>query len=233
MVADQRDIDREFAVAVDELLGAVERIDEPEILPAVAHGGRVFLGRFLRKHRYFRCQAPQPGAEDVVGGAIGPRDGRIVGLVADVVGRCVDLENGLARHLDQPQDVGQERLRVTQGGWRSKRVSLTVGPVSYGPATAHDAAPSCQGNDDTAGTAARLDAHRYRLPRHGRHGARPALRQPVLAGGTATALGRRARPDPRRGARRAAAAVQRETRHAGVVLHRPLERGARLRHSRR
>src|SRR5512137_604690 len=131
-----------------------------------------------------------------------------------------------------PRPAAGRRAGATPGHagrLASKRVSLTVGPVSYDPATAHDAAPSCQSNDDTAGTAARLDAHRYRLPRHGRHGTRPALRQPVLAGGTATALGRRARPDPRRGARRAAAAVQRETRHAGVVLHRPLERRARLR----
>ncbi len=33
----QRDIDREFAIALDELFGAVERIDQPVALPVLAH----------------------------------------------------------------------------------------------------------------------------------------------------------------------------------------------------
>ncbi len=41
----QRDIDREFAIALDELFGAVERIDQPVALPVLAHfpGGRIFF----------------------------------------------------------------------------------------------------------------------------------------------------------------------------------------------
>ena len=67
------------------------------------------------------------------------------------------------------------------------------------------------------------------MPRHGRHGARPALRQPVLARGPAATLGRGARARSSGGLRATETALRLEARHARLVLHRPLERGTGIR----
>ncbi len=65
------------------------------------------------------------------------------------------------------------------------------------------APPTCLRRPDTRADARlsdpRLVPHRRRVPRHGRHRARPAFRQPVLARGAAATLGRGARPRLRRG----------------------------------
>ncbi len=44
LVFDQGDIDRKLTVAFDELLGAIQGIDQPEALPI----GAIFVGRFCR-----------------------------------------------------------------------------------------------------------------------------------------------------------------------------------------
>src|SRR3546814_12799753 len=66
--------------------------------------------------------------------------------------------------------------------------------------------------------------------RHGRHGARPRLRQLLLARTRTAALRSETWPESRRGARRTGAATQRRAAHAAVVLHRLLERRARPQH---
>ena len=50
-VLDQRDVDGELAIALDELAGAVERIDQPQPPPFAAHARRRILGGFLRQDR--------------------------------------------------------------------------------------------------------------------------------------------------------------------------------------
>ncbi|CAD5377616.1 hypothetical protein OF001_U210023 [Pseudomonas sp. OF001] len=65
---------------------------------------------------------------------------------------------------------------------------------------------------------AALEPDRHRPARHGRHPARPALRQPFLAAPPAAALRRQARHRPRGRAGRAAAAVPAACRPAELVL---------------
>ena len=48
MRVDQSDIDREFAVAIDELLGAVKRVDQP-VASATVRAPRTTAGRLLRR----------------------------------------------------------------------------------------------------------------------------------------------------------------------------------------
>ena len=75
------------------------------------------------------------------------------------------------------------------------------------------------------------DPHRHRVPRHGRHAARPALRQLCSGWRSCRSAGRRCTAlDAGRGAGGTAAAVRCLARHARVVLRRPLERRARFRH---
>ena len=69
-IFDQGDIDRELVIALDELLGAIERIDQPQTRP----GATFFIadgGRLLRQHRDIRRQRPQPRADERMGGAVG------------------------------------------------------------------------------------------------------------------------------------------------------------------
>ena len=74
VVTDQRDVDRELAVAVDEFLGAVERIDQPEIVPPVPDVRCVLSRRLFREHGNVRGELVQPRAQDVVRGVEGGAD---------------------------------------------------------------------------------------------------------------------------------------------------------------
>ena len=96
VAADQRDIHGEFAVALDELLGPVQRVHEPELRPA----GALFEGdgrRLFRHNRNVRRQGLQFAHDQHVGSAIRRRQrGMIVfGLHAEIRG-LVHVEYRLA-----------------------------------------------------------------------------------------------------------------------------------------
>src|SRR5580698_9420004 len=63
MFDDQGDIDGEFAVALDELAGAVEGIDHPELAPGLTFGPGG-LGGFLGQNGYFRGEGGQAFEND-------------------------------------------------------------------------------------------------------------------------------------------------------------------------
>ena len=65
-VFDQRDVDRELAVAADELLGAVERVDQPVALPVPTLFERWRLG-FLGNHRHIGRQLVEAFHDDAMG----------------------------------------------------------------------------------------------------------------------------------------------------------------------
>ncbi len=93
---DQGDVDREFPVALDELLGAVERIHEPEPFPAAAFLVGKSAG-FLRDNRNVRCDAGKPIENDGVRAPVGFGErGRVV-LHVDGEFGPVDLQHGLPR----------------------------------------------------------------------------------------------------------------------------------------
>ncbi len=79
---DERDIDREFAVARDELARAVEWIDEPESLLDARHAARA--GSILADDRHCRRDARELCLEQRPGAVVGVGDGRGVGLACDL-----------------------------------------------------------------------------------------------------------------------------------------------------
>ena len=66
MVVDERDVDRELAIATHELLGAVERVDQPVGIPAAAFDIRHGC-RFLGHDRILRLQGAQSGDDFGIG----------------------------------------------------------------------------------------------------------------------------------------------------------------------
>ena len=79
---DEGDVDGKIAVALDEFLGAVQRIDEPEAVKIFALGVGDLLV-LLGDDGVTGGQVPEAGDDDVVGGAIGAGEGRFVGLDFD------------------------------------------------------------------------------------------------------------------------------------------------------
>ena len=79
-VADQRDVDGEIGVAVDELLGAVERVDQEE---RIAEIGRhdAFRRLFLGDAGDIRKRGAQAFEDDLLAGAVGLGHRRGVGLL--------------------------------------------------------------------------------------------------------------------------------------------------------
>ena len=81
-VFDQGNVDGEFAVLLDELARAVERIDQPVACP----GATLFpgdAGRFFRQHRQLRRQPTQAVDDEMVRGEIGGGQRRAIVLVLD------------------------------------------------------------------------------------------------------------------------------------------------------
>ena len=76
---DERDVHRELAVALEELLRAVERIDEPIARPRAALRDVLRRG-FLRQHRHRSIERAQSLADDAVRELIGFRERRAVVL---------------------------------------------------------------------------------------------------------------------------------------------------------
>src|SRR5271156_150238 len=76
MLDDEGDIDREFAVALDELAGAVEGIDHPELAPGLTLGPGG-LSRLLGQDRYVGGQCGQSLENDSLRLQIGQGQGRV------------------------------------------------------------------------------------------------------------------------------------------------------------
>jgi hypothetical protein len=92
-VDNERDVDRELAVALDELFRAVEWVDEPIARPTPAC--RVVLGRrFLGKQRDRGVERREIARDDRVSHAVGFRERRIVALPRYREVAAVDLEDG-------------------------------------------------------------------------------------------------------------------------------------------
>jgi len=109
---DQRDVHGELAVALDELAGAVERIDQPVAWPAAAFAPRGDA-RFFGKHRQRRLDRGQSGEDDALRGEIGGGERRGVGLALDDEIAAIDVEDRLAR---LPRDGGHRMQQRTRRG---------------------------------------------------------------------------------------------------------------------
>ena len=108
MLVDQGDIDGEFTGAIDEFLGAIQRVHQPVTGPAQP-GGRVGHDRFFRQDRNVRRQRRQPRHDDPVRCMVGCGDRRIVILGDDLdrIGRVINLENGCSSLLGNGQYLFQ------------------------------------------------------------------------------------------------------------------------------
>ena len=108
---DQGDVDRELAVFAQELLGAIERVDQPE--RAVGDLRHVACGdRLLRDHRNLGSQLGEPGEDHRLGGLVGGGHRRGVGLGAHRHVAVVVLEDHRAGALGQHHDLGQQMIQI-------------------------------------------------------------------------------------------------------------------------
>ncbi len=115
-ILDESDVDGEFAVAGDELLGAVDRIDEKEASLAASSVGDFVL---FRDDWYVGRKLAERLDYHPFGGDIGLSHRRTVGLPAARKIARVDFENdasGPAGGTDEP--AGQP---LAVGGWRFAR----------------------------------------------------------------------------------------------------------------
>ena len=105
-VLDERDVDGELVVPIDEFLGAVERVDQPEHPADLrdATGGDLLLGddRDLRRER------PKAREDERLGPFVGFGDGRGVVLAARREVAAVDRHHQLAGALGDGMDLLQE-----------------------------------------------------------------------------------------------------------------------------
>ena len=113
-VNDEADVHRIILAAADELLGAVERVDEEESVSVRgdAAGGDFLLGN----DRDAGSCSRQCGEDDQLGGAVGLRDRRAVGLVLDVEPVGDDLKDRRARFLGGGSDILQQLPVIAQRG---------------------------------------------------------------------------------------------------------------------
>ena len=95
----------------------------------------VLSRRLFRQHGDVRGELAQPGAQDVVRGAVRARDRRIVGLVFDVVAGRVDLEDRGAGGVDEPQHFGQQRREVAGYGSVQAHLPVMDGRIIPAPPT--------------------------------------------------------------------------------------------------
>ena len=104
---DQRDVDRELAIARHEFLGAVERIDQPIALPLTALAIRNVAGLF-GQHRYLRRERLQSVHDDLVRLRVGERERRLIRLARHFELLPVDAEDRVARAPRERDDVGEQ-----------------------------------------------------------------------------------------------------------------------------
>ncbi len=96
MGVNQGDIDREFAIAIDEFLGAIQRVDQPVTAPLTTFFKRRQPVLF-RDDRYTGRQFRQPGHDASMRGEVGLCQGRFVTLLLNVEIRSVDFKDCLTR----------------------------------------------------------------------------------------------------------------------------------------
>ena len=88
-VLDETDVDSELAIPRDELAGPIERVDRPE---ARCRWRQAFgLDGLLGDDRNVREGLGQHGDDDPLCGEVGFGHRRLVGLLADVEGRGIDI----------------------------------------------------------------------------------------------------------------------------------------------
>jgi hypothetical protein len=93
-VFDQGEVDAELAIALDELARAIERIDQPQAIPAAAGvPGRVFRG-FFRQHGNVGGERFQARDEDVVRGHVRGGQRARVGFALHFEGVLVHRQDG-------------------------------------------------------------------------------------------------------------------------------------------
>ena len=111
---DERDIDCELTIAAEEFARAVERVDEEEGVAVRGDpaGGDLLLG----DDRDAGSCSRQCGEDDQLGGAVGLRDRRAVGLVLDVEPVGDDLKDRRARFLGGGSDILQQLPVIDQRG---------------------------------------------------------------------------------------------------------------------
>ena len=111
---DQRDVDRELAVAGDELAGAVERVDEPEAAPV---DGRDLAARgpFLGDDGDVRRQLPERRDDQPLGVLVGVGDGAAVGLGRHREIAAIDGHDLRPRGDGDVANGGEQRLTPAHG----------------------------------------------------------------------------------------------------------------------
>ena len=119
---DDGDIDGKLAVAGQEFLGAIERIDEDERLHFARHEA---VGALLGQDRHAGQEPRQALADDVVGRLIGDRDGAAIGLGAAAARAVVlhDRSTGTRREIDktvEERGVSKFRQAALQAGRRRR-----------------------------------------------------------------------------------------------------------------
>ena len=128
-VLDQRDVDGELAIALDELARAVQRIDHPQPRPGQALRGGDLVRRLLRQHRDVGGEPRQAIDNAVMRGEVGGGQRRVVGLVLHCEFAVVDAQDfrrGVARDRDHAlaQFVGDAAGRA--GHHRARNHSRTM-----------------------------------------------------------------------------------------------------------
>ncbi len=125
-VFDQGNVHGEFAVAVDELLGAVQGVDQPKSLRhgRYAAGGRRLLGNHGNGGRELR----ERRKNDRLGPLICRGDRRGIGLVSHFKICRIDLENGLPcrprhrQHLFEKFSAARNRIHAIVSAFDSAKV---------------------------------------------------------------------------------------------------------------
>jgi hypothetical protein len=113
-VLDQGDVDGELAVALDELLGAVQRIDQP-VAPPGAAGGIGDVAAFLGQAGDVGRQSGQAVFDDLVRGQVGGGQGTVVVFVRDVECATVDRQDRFARILGKRDQRREQVIVIVRG----------------------------------------------------------------------------------------------------------------------
>src|SRR5690606_32918408 len=117
VAVDERDVDGKFAVALDELLRAVQRIDEPVTSPLRALG-KGDAHRLLRQHWDVRRELPQALGDGSVRREIRLRQGRAILLVRNGKIRFVNLKDRTRCGTCDLTYWAQPRIERQRGGLR-------------------------------------------------------------------------------------------------------------------
>ena len=132
MVVDQRDVDRELAVAIDEFLGAVQRIDQPVAVPAGCVPRSPADRTSSEMIGISGVSACQAGDDAVMRGEIGLRQRRLVVFALHVeIGR-VDFEDRAAGILGERDDgfdqVICKSMPYSCQAYRARSIAMNIDP---------------------------------------------------------------------------------------------------------